>query len=98
MKIGASRTNAKSFEGNFKDLAANSGFTISASLKALAAAPTSGNTTDDHFWCNTEGERIPLSGGSWNDQAFAGLFALLLHDVRSDSNGIVGFRSAYIAI
>lgn len=98
MKIGASRTNAKSFEGNFKDLVANSGFTIPASLKALAAAPTSGNTTDDHFWCNTDGERIPLSGGDWNDRAGAGLFALALDDVRSGSGGNVGFRSAYIAI
>jgi len=98
MKIGASRTNAKSFDGNFKDLVANSGFTIPASLKALAAAPTSGNTTDDHFWCNTDGERIPFSGGHWGDRASAGLFALGLAYPRSGSGGNFGLRSAYIAI
>ena len=98
MKIGASRTNAKSFDGNFKDLVANSGFTIPASLKALAAAPTSGNTTDDHFYCNTEGERVPFSGGDWDRLATAGLFALYLYSPRSLSHSSIGFRSAYIAI
>ena len=98
MKIGAARANAKGFDGNFKDLVANTGFTIPNTLKQLALAPTSGNTTDDHFWCNTEGERIPLSGGRWGNGSGAGLFALLLGDVRSNSGGDIGFRSAYIAI
>ena len=98
MKIGASRTNAKGYDGNFKDLVANTSFTIPVALKQLAMAPTSGNTTDDHFWCNTDGERFALSGGDWSDGSHAGLFALHLHNVRSNSGGDVGFRSAYIAI
>jgi hypothetical protein len=98
MKIGAARANAKGYDGNFKDLVANSGFTIPNTLKQLALAPTTGNTTDDHFYCNTEGERIPLSGGTWSRGSHAGLFDLALNDVRSNSHGAVGFRSAYIAI
>ena len=98
MKIGAARANAKGYDGNFKDLVANSGFTIPNTLKQLALAPTTGNTTDDHFYCNTEGERIPFSGGSWNNGSDAGLFDLNLNGVRSGSSGSVGFRSAYIAI
>ena len=98
MKIGASRANAKGYDGNFKDLVANSGFTIPNTLKQLALAPTTGNTTDDHFYCNTEGERLPLSGGSWYDGSDAGLFDLNLSHVRSYSYGTIGFRSAYIAI
>ena len=98
MKIGAARANAKAYNGNFKDLVANSGFTIPNTLKQLALAPTTGNTTDDHFYCNTEGERILFSGGTWLDGSHAGLFDLALGGVRSDSRGDVGFRSAYIAI
>ena len=98
MKLGASVTNVKSWDGNFKDLVANTGFTIPDTVKQLALAPVSGNTTDDHFYCNTDGERIPFSGGSWYDGSFAGLFDLHLSNVRSDSRGTIGFRSAYIAI
>ena len=98
MKIGAARANAKAYNGNFKDLVANSGFTIPNTLKQLALAPTTGNTTDDHFYCNTEGERFLLSGANWNNGSSAGLFALALSNVRSNSTGDVGFRSAYIAI
>ena len=98
MKVGASRTNAKSYDGNFKDLVANTGFTVPSYLKALGAFPTSGNTTDDHFYCNTEGERVPFSGGNWYYGSDAGLFGVNLRNVRSNSGSFIGFRSAYIAI
>ena len=40
--------------------------------------------------------RIPLSGGNWNNGSNAGLFALNLNNVRSNSNGNIGFRSALL--
>ena len=37
---------------------------------------------------------LPLRGGNYHDGASAGVFALLLNNARSLSNGNVGFRAA----
>ena len=49
----------------------------------------------DEFWArNQEAERLPLAGGTWNDGARCGLFALNLYSPRSYRGWNVGFRSA----
>lgn len=49
----------------------------------------------DGFWArNQEAERLPIAGGDWSAEGWAGLFALLLHVPRSHRLWNVGFRSA----
>ena len=43
----------------------------------------------------TEGEYLPLRGGSWSDGGDAGLFNLYLDNPRSSSYWYFGGRSAY---
>lgn len=47
------------------------------------------------FIDSTEGEYLPLRGGSWNLGASAGVFALRLNPPRSDVSTSIGFRVAY---
>lgn len=37
---------------------------------------------------------MPIAGGNWNNGASAGVFALNLNNLRSNSNNNIGFRSA----
>lgn len=39
-------------------------------------------------------ELCPISGGSWSNSSYAGVWALALPDVRTSSNDYVGFRAA----
>jgi hypothetical protein len=55
-------------------------------------------TTDDHFWVNTDGERVPIAGGNWHYGSYAGLCALHLADVRGYSCDSIGGRVAYAEI
>lgn len=71
-----------------------------AVLKALAFLPASATASeyeDDHMWMNNGAdERAFYSGGYWDNGAHAGLFALDGDDPRSNSNWLLGFRSAYV--
>jgi len=40
---------------------------------------------------------LPLRGGSWNNGAGAGVFALNLNNPRADSGNNVGFRAAFLS-
>lgn len=67
-------------------------------LYALALLPD--ETTDkydgDFFWANNlQEERFPLRGGSWHRGADAGVFSADLHNGRTNSNTLIGFRSAF---
>lgn len=50
---------------------------------------------ETYLYADTEGERLPVAGGNWNDGASAGVFSLDLNSARSDSHGDIGFRSAF---
>jgi len=67
----------------------------SLALPATASSTGSADFGTDGFWFATEGERVPLIGGSWDSGSASGVFALHLVSVRSGSAGGVGFRSAY---
>lgn len=72
-------------------------------LQALAMLPDNALTGDniaadyngDHFYANnTEAERCLRRGGSWYYGGIAGVFYSNLFNARSDSNGLIGGRSA----
>ncbi len=48
-----------------------------------------------YFWADTNGERLPICGGSWRNGSDAGVFYMNLHSLRSCSSSNFGFRSAY---
>ena len=51
-----------------------------------------------YIWIDTNGERLPLRGSSFNNTSHSGPSALLLHYPRSFSHGHVGFRSAFYEV
>lgn len=57
------------------------------------------NVTDPvgTFYFDTDGERVPLRGGAWNNGAVAGLGALYLYNVRSYSSTSIGFFPAFLS-
>ena len=67
-------------------------FGVTEQMKELALYP---GEPKAYLYADTEGERLPIVGGSWNDGANAGVFYLDLSDARSLSDGDVGFRSAF---
>ena len=67
----------------------------SLAIPATTSAAGSADFGTDGFWFDATGERLPLIGGGWSDGSNAGVFALLLSNLRSNSNLTVGFRSAY---
>ena len=48
-----------------------------------------------YLYADTDGERLPVVGGGWSNGASAGVFALSLDNPRSNSNSLLGFRSAF---
>lgn len=54
-----------------------------------------GDYGSDDLWAINKGERIPVRGGGWAYTSHAGVFKLILGNVRSNAYGYVGRRSAY---
>ena len=52
---------------------------------------------DYHCW-RTDGEKIPFCGGGWNYTGGAGVFYVNANNPRSNSNSILGLRSAYCSL
>jgi hypothetical protein len=67
-------------------------------LKHLAIQPPGTGLGGDGLWVRNYGERLPIRGGGWGVGSHAGVFALNLHDARSDSVGSIGFRAAFIPV
>lgn len=61
-------------------------------LKELGLFP---GESEAYFYADTNEERLPLCGGSWDDGSGAGVFDVTLGNLRSYSIRSVGFRSAY---
>lgn len=86
---------------SFWSVAAKSGLTVPARVKALGLMPDGdANAYDNrgHMWMRNLGERLPIRGGRWTDGADAGVFSLNLHNPRSYSGGDLGFRSAFVEL
>lgn len=81
----------------FKDTKAVSGVSIPKLLIALGLFPDSGVTGygNDRFWARNNGERLPFRGSAFYDTSYSGPSALYLYNVRSYSDGVIGFRSAF---
>lgn len=81
----------------FKDTKAVSGVSIPKLLIALGLFPDSGVTGygNDRFYARNNGERLPVRGSAFYFTSSSGPSALILYNVRSDSNVVVGFRSAF---
>ena len=92
------RASGSSFEGMVNSTGANP---VSAAalttLKSLCLFPVAGSGLGgDGFYPNVSGERVPLRGGSWDNGAVAGVFALLLYYDRSFSSASFGARPAFV--
>lgn len=90
----------------FKDLTVDTGVGDAAKLllQSLALLPDAALTGDkidasyggDYFWHdNTQAERLPIRGGSWNNGSTHGVFNLY-GDVRSFAYWDVGGRCAFV--
>jgi len=51
----------------------------------------------DGYWFNAADERMARRGGSWGDNVQAGVFALLLLNLRSAAYAYISFRPAYVS-
>lgn len=85
---------ASIYESQWDNLTKEAGYTESQLLQRLLVSPAD-VSMQGRFYVNTEGERIPLRGGRWNDGSSAGLGALNLYNARSDAYGNLGFRPAF---
>ena len=80
----------------FETVAAVEGVTIPTLLQALALAPIDSQHGADRLYMRNAGERLPGRGGDWGSASGAGVFCLYLCNSRSVSNGVRGFRSAFV--
>ena len=68
-------------------------------LKALCLFPVVdavATFNGDGLWLNLTIESLPIRGGSWNNAASAGVFALDLGNARSNTHTRVGARPAFV--
>ena len=67
---------------------------IAKELILYPAEPGKDYGGDYHGW-NTKGERVARCGGNWSPGGSAGVFYVTLGCPRSNSDGDLGFRSAF---
>ena len=67
-------------------------FDATEQMKELALYP---GEPEAYLYAETEGERLPIAGGCWDCGPLAGGFYLNLDSARSNSDGGIGFRSAF---
>ena len=80
----------------FETLAAQAGVTVPNLLKLLGVAKIDASHGADGLYVRNYGERLPIRGGRWGNTSAAGVFALNLSDLRSNSNNNIGFRAAFV--
>lgn len=86
----------KDYDGvQFTDLDA-SALDVPEKLIELGLYPAPGYEGTDYFWLDTDGERIVVRGGGWDDGAGAGVFYFYGGDSRAYVYTNVGFRSALV--
>ena len=81
----------------FQTMAVASGLTVPQIIKELALFPADEDGYEgDYFYMNNGAdERFPTRGGNWGSSSTAGVFSANLNNPRSNSNNLVGFRSAF---
>ncbi len=83
----------------FQSIPAAEGVTAPEMLKALALFPAdNGDHGGDYFYMRNRGERLAYRGGLWAYGSSDGVFCLYGGYPRSDSNNLVGFRSAFVEL
>lgn len=80
----------------FESMTVKAGLTVPAIAKVLCLYPPVAGLGGDNFWMRNHGERLPLAGGDYYVGASAGAFARYLADARTNVNGHVGARPAYV--
>lgn len=89
-------TDSNNIGNAFKNLVAADGVSIPKLLIALGLFPEESATYGgDYFYARNNGERLPLRGSAFGHTSVSGPSALRLANVRSDSDGSIGFRSAF---
>ena len=99
-KIVISTATNTTFSNNiaFSQLAAASGVNIPQIAKLHGLIKDANDiypATGHQHYINTDGERLPFRGSSFDGASYGGVGALRLSGARSLSSGGVGFRSAY---
>lgn len=69
---------------------------IAPRLTDVATDPFAAHA-EGRFYIRTADERMPLRGGRWGNGSLAGLGALILNNLRSNSSTYIGFRPAFVA-
>jgi hypothetical protein len=64
-------------------------------LKLYGAYPVATDLSGDGFWYNVADERVAIRGGYWDSGALAGLFAVSVDNLRSNTYAGVGARPAF---
>ena len=97
IKLQPVAPDSKDYDGvPFVDLD-GSALEVPEKLIELGLYPTSEDYNgSDYFWLDTDGERIVIRGGHWDDGAYAGVFYFSGDYSRADVYTDVGFRSALI--
>ena len=82
---------------SFSAMTLASGLTAPEIAKELILYPAEagGDYGGDYHGWNTSGERVADCGGNWRTGGDAGVFYVSLRDTRSNSDGDLGFRSAF---
>ncbi|TXF11945.1 hypothetical protein [Pelomicrobium methylotrophicum] len=95
---GPAGDNSSSYDYNsisFSSLAADTGITVPAILRALCLAPGS-LSLNGRIYMRNHGQRYPLRGGSWYNGAHAGLGAIDLNHPASNADWNIGARPAKV--
>jgi len=91
------RASGASFEGMTNPGATPVAAAALAVLRSHALFPIAGSGLGaDGFWVDPAGERLPVRGGTWDNGAGGGVFALLLGIARSHANWHLGSRPAFV--
>lgn len=86
-----------SISNTWNSLTKEEGYTENQLLQRLLISPDSATELQGTIYANTSGERFPWRGGGWSSTSVAGLAALLLHHVRSNTFTYIGFRPAFVS-
>jgi len=82
----------------FSEIDVKAGYESPTLMKQALLCPVAGQDVSGHVWVDSseDYEALPIRGGDWSDDSYAGLAALHLLCERSDALSALGFRPAFI--
>jgi len=95
---GPAGDNSSGYDYNmmaFNSLAADTGITVPAAMKAILLAPGS-MSVNGNIWMRNHGQRYPMRSGDWGSGSYAGLGALGLNTAASHASSYIGARLAKV--